>query len=82
MRLPAPEISSDPFEELEGRRVICKVDGQQIRGRLISIRDGFLTLQEDRTKPRITLNKYEISSITEEQRPISLSPKIAKMFWK
>jgi hypothetical protein len=82
MRLPAPEISSDPFMELEGRRVICKVDGQQIRGRLISCRDGFLTLQEDRNKPRITLNKYEISSISEVQRPISRCPKITRMFWK
>ncbi|TFH54023.1 MAG: hypothetical protein E4G89_00600 [Methanothrix sp.] len=75
MRLP----QADPFMELEGRRVICKVDGQQIRGRLIYVRDGFITMQEDRTKPRITLNKYEISSITEESRPISRSP---KMFWK
>jgi hypothetical protein len=57
MRLPAPEISSDPFMELEGKRIVCKVDGQQIRGRLISVRDGFLTLQEDRSRPRITLNK-------------------------
>ena len=82
MRPPAPEISSDPFMELEGRRVVCKVDGQQIRGRLISVRDGFITMQEDRNKPRITLNKYEISSISEEQRPVSRSPKITKMFWK
>ena len=27
MRFPAPEVSSDPFMKLEGRRVICKVDG-------------------------------------------------------
>lgn len=73
MRLPQ-HVAADPFMELEGRRVVCKVDGQQIRGRLISCRDGFLTLQEDRNKPRITLNKYEISSISEEQRPISRSP--------
>jgi hypothetical protein len=81
MRLPRPE-AADPFMELEGRRVICKVDGQQIRGRLISVRDGFITMQEDRNKPRITLNKYEISSISEEQRPVSRSPKITRMFWK
>jgi hypothetical protein len=82
MRLPVPGISSDPFMELEGRRVICKVDGQLLRGRLISCRDSFLTLQEDRTKPRITLNKYEISSISEETRPVSRCPKITRMFWK
>ncbi|MCK9570554.1 hypothetical protein M0R72_16520 [Candidatus Pacearchaeota archaeon] len=82
MRLPAPEISSDPFMELEGKRIVCKVDGQQIRGRLISVLDGFLTLQEDRSRPRITLNKYEISSINEEQRPISQSPKLTRMFWR
>lgn len=81
MKLPQPELA-DPFETLEGRRVICKVDGQPIRGRLISVRDGFLTLQEDQSRPRITLNKFEISSISEEQRPISRSPKITKMFWK
>jgi len=81
MRLPQSE-AADPFMELEGRRVICKVDGQQIRGRLISVRDGFLTLQEDRSRPRITLNKYEISSISEETRPISRCPKITRMFWK
>jgi hypothetical protein len=62
MRSTGLEISSDPFMELEGRRVICKVDGQQIRGRLFSCRDGFITMQEDRTNPRITFNKYEIAA--------------------
>ena len=81
MRPPAPEISSDPFLSLQGRRVDVLVAGQRIRGRLLSVRDGFLTVDPDRG-PRISINKYEVSSISEEQRPISRCPKITKMFWK
>ena len=81
MRLPVPEISSDPFLSLQGRRVDVLVAGQRIRGRLLSVRDGFLTVDPDRG-PRISINKYEVSSISEETRPISRCPKMTKMFWK
>jgi hypothetical protein len=80
VRLPQPE-RADPFLSLQGRRVDVLVAGQRIRGRLLSVRDGFLTVDPDRG-PRISINKYEVSSISEEQRPISRSPKISRMFWK
>jgi hypothetical protein len=80
MKLPQPELA-DPFLSLQGRRVDVLVAGQRIRGRLLSVRDGFLTVDPDRG-PRISINKYEVSSISEEQRPISRSPKITRMFWK
>ena len=82
MRLPAPMVSSDPFLDLQGRRIVATVDGQRIKGRLISTRDGFCTIQEDRSGPRTVVNKWAISMISEEQRPVSRSPKITKMFWK
>jgi len=80
MRLPQPELA-DPFLSLQGRRVDVLVAGQRIRGRLLSVRDGFLTVDPDRG-PRISINKFEVSSISEETRPISRCPKIARMFWK
>ena len=80
MRLPQPEMA-DPFLSLQGRRVDVLVAGQRIRGRLLSVRDGFLTVDPDRG-PRISINKYEVSSISEETRPVSRCPKITRMFWK
>lgn len=80
MRLPQPELA-DPFLSLQGRRVDVLVAGQRIRGRLLSVRDGFLTVDPDRG-PRISINKYEVSSISEETRPVSRCPKITRMFWK
>jgi hypothetical protein len=81
MRPSAPELARDPFFYLVGRRIIARVDGQAIKGRLLSVRDGFCTIDPDRG-PRTTVNKWSISSISEEHRPISRSPKITKMFWK
>jgi hypothetical protein len=80
MKLPQPELA-DPFLSLQGRRVDVLVAGQRIKGRLLSVRDGFLTVDPDRG-PRISINKYEVSSISAEQRPVSRSPKTTRMFWK
>jgi hypothetical protein len=80
MRPLQPE-GPDQFLALQGRRVDVSIGGQRIRGRLISVRDGFLTVDPDKGR-RICLNKYEVSSISEEQRPVSRCPKITKMFWK
>jgi hypothetical protein len=44
------------------------MDGRKIRGRLISIRDGFLTIEPDHGR-RIIINQYEISSIEESRKP-------------
>jgi hypothetical protein len=82
MRLPQPEMVSDPLLDLVGRRIVATVDGQRIKGRMISFRGGFVTIQEDRSGPRTTVNKWAISMISEESRPVSRSPKITKMFWK
>jgi hypothetical protein len=71
----------DHLLQLEGRRVVATVDGQRLRGRLISSRDGFLTLQQDRG-PRISINRFEVSTICEETRPVSRRPKVSRTFWK
>jgi hypothetical protein len=80
MRPLQPE-GPDQFLSLQGKRVSATVDGQTIKGRLISTRDGFCTIDPDRG-PRTTVNKWSISMISEEQRPVSRSPKISKLFWK
>jgi len=80
MRLPCPAIP-DQFFSLIGQRVRLVVDGQPIKGRLLSVRDGFLTLDPDRG-PRMSINKFEVSSISEEHRPVSRCPKVTRMFWK
>jgi hypothetical protein len=74
-------MNPDPFLNLEGRRVIVSVDGQRLKGRLISIRDGFVTLQQDQG-PRISLNKFSITSIMEEARPVSRNPRLTRAFWR
>lgn len=81
MRLPAPELA-DPLFDLVGKRINARVDGQQIRGRLISIRDGFCTIQPDRSGPRISVNKWSISIIEEDAPRVSRSPRLSKAFWR
>lgn len=81
MRPPVPELSSDPFFDLIGHRVQLSLDGRVIKGRLISCRDSFITLDPDRGA-RFTVNKYAVTSIQEEQRRESRSPKISRLFWK
>ena len=63
---------SDPILALEGRRVVAVVDGQRIKGRLVSARNDFLTIEPLRG-PRMIINRFEISSIQEEVRPVSIS---------
>lgn len=82
MRLPAPAMMEDPFFTLVGKRISARVDGQAVRGRLVSVRDGFCTIQPDRSAPRITVNKWSISSIQEESRPASRCQKISRTFWR
>ena len=74
---PAP----DPIMELEGRRVLAVVDGLQVRGRLISARSDFVTIEPDRG-PRMHLNRYEVSRIQEEPQRASRSRKIDRLFWR
>jgi hypothetical protein len=80
MRLPAPELA-DPFFDLIGQRVTLNVDGNVIKGRLLSCRDSFVTIDPDRGA-WFTVNKYAVTSIQAETRHISWSPKITRMFWK
>jgi len=74
---PAP----DPIIELEGRRVLAVVDGLQVRGRLVSARSDFVTIEPDRG-PRMHLNRYEVSRIQEEPQRVSRSRKIDRLFWR
>ncbi len=53
MRLPQPEVQSDPILDMVGKRVVVILDGVKIRGKLISARDGFLCL-EPYNGPRMT----------------------------
>ncbi len=71
----------DPIMELEGRRVLAMVDGMQVRGRLVSCRAGFLTIQPDRG-PRMHMNRYEVSWVQEEPQRVSRSRKIDRLFWR
>ena len=81
MRLPQPATIGDPLPSLEGKRVNVTVDGMKLHGQIVSARGDFVTAEQDRG-PRMSINRYEISTITVEQRPISHSPKITRMFWK
>jgi hypothetical protein len=74
-------MNPDPIFALEGKKVKAVIDGQTIRGRLLSIRDGFLTIEQS-GGARIALNKFEISSIAEESRPISRTPRLTRTFWR
>jgi len=65
-------MTTDPILDLEGKRVIATVDGQRIKGRLVSARNDFLTIEPLRG-PRMIINRFEISSIQEEVRPVSIS---------
>lgn len=74
-------MRADPFLQLEGKRILAIVDGQKIRGRLISARSDFLTI-ERAGGPRLIINRFELSSIEEETRPISRIPRLTRTFWK
>ena len=80
MRLPAP-TPPDQFFSLIGQRVRLVVDGQPIRGRLLSVRDGFLTIDPDKGI-RFSISKYAITTIQADSRPVSKCPKVTRMFWK
>ena len=81
MRLAQPASNCDPLLSLEGKRVNVVVDGTKLRGRLVSARGDFVTIEPDRG-PRMSINRYEISTINEEPRPVSRSPKITRSFWR
>ena len=67
MRIPVPEILADPLLK-SARQGCCPfVDGQKIRGRLLSCRDRFLTLDPGKGA-RITPNKYAVASIQADSR--------------
>lgn len=80
MRLP-PQAPSDHFYDLVGQRVSLSVGGQKIRGRLLSIRDGFLTIDPDRGR-RISINRYEVSTIEADGPRVSRAPRISEQFWR
>jgi len=74
---PAP----DPIIELEGRRVLAVVDGLQVRGRLVSARSDFVTIEPDRG-PRMHLNRYEVSWVQEDATKASHCRKVGRLFWR
>ena len=73
--------SPDHLLSLEGKRVVAILEGQKIRGRLISLRDGFITI-EPWNGPRICINQYELTSISEDVQFQSRSPRLTRIFWK
>jgi len=74
-------MNQDPILALAGRRVVAVVDGQKIRGRLVSARSDFLTIAPPRG-PRMIINRFEVSTIQEDARPASRCPKDARTFWR
>ncbi len=74
-------MRADPFLQLEGKHVVAIVDGQKLRGRLVSARNDFLTIERS-GGPRLIINRFEISSIQEDARPVSRCPKVSRMFWR
>ena len=80
MRLPPP-APADHFYDLVGQRVSLSVGGQRIRGRLLSVRDGFLTIDPDHGR-RISVNRYEVSTIEADGPKVSRSPRLSRQFWK
>lgn len=72
---------ADPIMLLEGRHVVAVVDGQKIRGRLVSARNDFLTIEPPRG-PRMIVNRFEVSTISEDTRPASRSPRLTRTFWR
>ena len=73
--------STDHLLLLEGKRVVAILGGEKIRGRLLSVRDGFLTI-EPWNGPRISINQFEITSISEDIQRQSRSPRLTRTFWK
>jgi hypothetical protein len=73
--------SSDHLLSLEGKRIVAILGGKKIRGRLISVRDGFLTI-EPWNGPRISINQFELTSISEDVQRQSRSPRLSRTFWK
>ncbi|MGD0954923.1 MAG: hypothetical protein ABR985_21485 [Methanotrichaceae archaeon] len=73
--------SPDHLLSLEGKRVEAILAGEKIRGRLISVRDGFLTI-EPWNGPRISINQFEMTSISEDVQRQSRSPRLTRTFWK
>ena len=81
MRLPEPALQIDPILDIQEKRVVVKFEGRSIRGTLISFRDGFLCL-EPLSGPRISINKFELSSIILDCPRQSRKPKLSRLFWK
>ena len=81
MRLPQPATIGDLLPYREGKRVNVTVDGMKLYGRLVSARGDFVTIEQDRG-PRMSINRYEISTINEEQRPISGSTRTPRILHK
>lgn len=80
-------IPADPLLDLERKNVtLVMVDGERIRGRLLSVRGDLLTIQSDYPRRRrITISRYAMRSIEEEGPKISSSPsarRLSKVFWR
>ena len=82
MRPPQPELVQDPFFALVGKRISARVDGQAVRGRLVPVRDGFCTIQPDRSAAGITVSKWAITTIQEDAPRVSRSPRLSRTFWR
>lgn len=71
----------DYLLSLVGRRVLLELPDRMLRGRLISVRDGLLTVEPDRGQ-RLTINQYVITSIQADPLKVSRCPRLSRAFWR
>jgi hypothetical protein len=77
-------IPGDPLLDLERKNVrLTLTDGEEIRGRLVSVRGDLLTVSvEFPRRRRVSINKYSMRSIEEDKPKVSNNRRLTKAFWR
>jgi len=79
-------MSSDPILDLEGSLVVAHMsDGEAIKGKLVSYRGGWLTIEAKYPRPRrVVVNGFELRSIERWHRPrgTGADRRRSGLFWK
>ena len=77
---------SDPLLALEGALVVAHMsDGEKIKGKLISYRGGWLTIEAKYPRPRrVVVNRYELRLIEKwhRPRPTGADRRRTALFWQ
>ena len=80
-------IPGDPLLDLEHKNVILRLtDGEEIRGRLVSVRGDLLTVSvEFPRRRRVTVSRYAMRSIEAVLPKAShngTTRRLSKVFWR